>query len=155
MNPERLEASYLKLIVKVYNGIVPTITREPNNFKLSAAIAKEAVRRFIEHKDLIEDSHPTMKGSDSFKVAGYLSYWITKLKPVLILEPDPDKNEILINEFIAISVSLTYLWERHNLLILSGKIIDDLKYTLRYRVVTVRTLPIIYESYVAGFKDRS
>ncbi len=142
------------MIETIYNAIIPTIANEPNNFKLSAPIALEVIRKLLLHSDLIENSHHSMKGTEPLKIAGYLTYWISKLKPIQILESDPEKNEILINEYLALSVAIVYIYESANIFILSQKMIDDLKYTLRYRTLTVRTLPLIYEAYLTGIKDK-
>lgn len=142
---------YGGIIEKAYNKTIIQITRDTSKFILSPSITREVVYRFLSHKDLIEDYHPGIKGSDAFKIAGYLTYWIAKLKPVQILDPNPTEEEIFINEYLAIAVAVSYFYMDKNIKILSKKIINNLKYLLRYRTLTVRIMPLIYESYINGF----
>jgi hypothetical protein len=148
-------AVYGVAIENAYNDTVndSRIVRDPKKFKLSLPVTREAIVRFLSHKDLIEDYHPGLNGSDEFKIAGYLTYWISKLKPVMILGADPDENERLINEYLAINFAVSFIYDRKNVLMtLSKKLLQDLTYSLRYRTLTVRMLPIIYEAYLVGYR---
>lgn len=147
------EQFWLRHIMEVYIDTIPAIVRNQKNFVLSRSITLEVIDRFLRHKDLIEESNPGMKGSDPYKEAGYLSYWIAKFKPIQILEPDPTTDEVLVNEYLAIYFAISYFYESKNVSILSKKLVDDLKYLLRNRTLTVRILPIIYEAYVVGFHE--
>lgn len=147
------EQFWLRNIMQVYIDIMPRLVRNQKNFVLSRPIIREAVDRFLRYKDLIEESNPGMKGSDPYKEAGYLSYWIAKFKPIQILEPDPAIDEVLVNEYLAIYFAISYFYESKNVSILSKKLVNDLKYLLRNRTLTVRILPIIYEAYVVGFHE--
>lgn len=156
MEPEKEEkfkeiAFYTKTIKEVYDGIVSQTVRDPSKFIFSPTITMEAVNRYLVDKNLIEDRHEKLRGSDAFKIAGYLTYWIAKLKPVQILEPEPNKQEILINEYLAISFAVSYFYAIKNIKLLPSDLFDNLKYLLRYRTLTVRIMPLIYESYVKGF----
>lgn len=144
---------YGEEIEKVFNKIVLKLVKNSNNFKLSASITREAVNRFLCDKDLIEDCHDGIKGSDVFKITGYLTYWIAKLKPVQILEQDPNYNEVHINEHLAISYAVSYFYEHNNINTHNKQLVDNLLYLLRYRTLTVRILPSIYEAYIRGFWD--
>lgn len=143
------ELFYLKRIEIAFESS-KIITRNPDNFVLSPVITLEAVKKFLAHKELIELSHAKLDGSEVYKLSGYLAYWIALLKPVLILDPDPTNKELEINEFLAINFAILYLFEKFDTYMLSEKIIDDLRYSLRYRILTLRTLPIIFEAYFVG-----
>lgn len=142
---------YAERIEETYNTVVSQIAINPSKFTLTAVITMEAVQRALRDQYLIEQSHPRIKGSDDFKIVGYITYWIAKLKPVAILEVNPNEEEILINEHLAIAFATAYFYSNKNLNILSKKLVDDLKYLLRYRTLTVRIMPLIYESYVTGY----
>ncbi|MCR4322292.1 MAG: hypothetical protein NUV74_18405 [Candidatus Brocadiaceae bacterium] len=149
------EDFYIEMIEEVYKEIVPRLVRDTSKFVISSAITKRLVERFLADKKLIEDFHKEgMKKSDSFKKAGYLTYWISKLKPIQILEEDINREESLINEHLAIGFAVSFFNIKQNMKILYNRtIIRDLLYLLRYRTLTVRTLPLIYEFYVYGFWD--
>lgn len=142
---------YAERIVDTYNTVISQIAIDPNKFSLTAVITMEAVQRALRDQNLIEESHPKIKGSEVFKIVGYITYWIAKLKPVVILEVNPNEEEMLINEHVAIAFATAYFYSNKNIKILSKKIVDDLKYLLRYRTLTVRIMPLIYEAYVTGY----
>ncbi len=144
---------YAERIEGAYSTVVSQIAIDQSKFSLHAAITKEAVQRALRDQNLIEESNPGIKGSETFKIVGYITYWIAKLKPVVILEEDPTEEEALINEHVAIAFATAYFYSEKNLNILSKKIVDDLKYLLRYRTLTVRIMPLIYEAYVTGYQE--
>ena len=147
-------ALYATMIEDTFNEVKKTRVRNPDKFILSTIIVREIIKRFFSDKKLIEDCHSGLDGSDECKVAGYLTYWISKLKPVMILEPEPNENEIFINEDLAIDIAIPFIYQFKKVFMLfPKKVLDDLKYTLRYRTLTVRVLPIIFEAYVFGCND--
>ena len=111
----------------------------------------EAVYRALIDRNLIEEFHPEIEGSDSCKVSGYIGYWITKLKPVLVIKETPNEAERLVNEFLAVAFAICYIEEANSIEIRTKKFVDHIVYTLRYRTLTTRTLPLIYEAYLTGF----
>ena len=149
------EAPFIEMIKCAFDEImnVSELARNVDNFVLSAPIVRDVVTEFARHRDLIEESHSRMKGTEACKVAGYLCFWIATLKPIQILEVDPDEHEILINEYLAITVAALRIHQHAGVYPLTTKIVNDLKYALRYRVLTLRMLPMILESYISGFVD--
>lgn len=142
-----------QIIEEVYNDIIPSIVRDTSQFVLSPSITSEVAIRYLRHKDLIEECHPGLDGSDECKIAGYITYWIAKLKPIQILHPEPDKEELFINEYLAISVANAYLECTKHISLRSQKFVDNLKYLLRYRTLTVRIMPLIYDAYYYGYTE--
>jgi hypothetical protein len=64
----------------------------------------------------------------------------------------PMTAETLINEQVAISISAGLLEVKHGKKpLFSLKLIDDLKYTLRYRIHTRNDIALIYESLCCFF----
>jgi hypothetical protein len=121
--------------------------------KLSLPIVTEITRRYLGDQKKTEDSHEGIKGIDHYKKAGYATFWISKLKPIMITGGIPKSfgispNEImLINEHLAISVACAFLVDKHKANPpLSKKIIRDFKYTLRYRINTRHQMVLIYEA---------
>ncbi len=115
--------------------------------KLSLPVVDDVIKRYLEDQKLTETSHPDIKGIDIYKQAGFLTFWIVKLKPIMNLVEVPTKTDMLINEQLAISVTYSLLYAKHGQEApFSLKIIDDLKYTLRYRINTRHGLALLYES---------
>lgn len=157
---ENYKEFWHKIIVKSYQdllinsfGIESNIPQQNKPFFLSETITREAVNRFVRYKVKIENANAGLKGSDIYKEAGYIAYWIAKMKPVQILLDDPNKDEVKINEYLAIAVAVNYLYEIKGAEFLSKKLIKDIIYLLRNRTYTVRFLPMIFEAYVVGYTN--
>ena len=136
-----------------YNNYIAHNVTTPSNFRISPRILLEAIDRSLAHRDLIEDCHDGLNGSDHYKYAGYLAYWLSKLKPIAILEQNPNKQEILINEYVAINLAINYFYDQCNFQMLKRKVVEDLVYALRYRTMTARMLPSVFEVYRTGFLE--
>lgn len=91
---------------------------------------------------------------DEMKVAGHFTYWLTKLKPVQVLN---DKH-ILINEQLAVEFSLGIIQSCINSKPNSQnnfkfdienqewrKFIDEIVYSLRFRIITQDMISLIYK----------
>ncbi len=143
---------WVSLIAITYEETIHKITKDTSKFILSPMIVEDVVQRFLKHQDVIESYHPSLHGSDPYKQIGYITYWISKLKPVQITKEDPTEHEMFVNEYLAIYFAVSYFYEERNLNLLNKKLIIDLRYTLRYRTLTLRVLPFVFESFVAGFK---
>lgn len=140
-------------IHKAFEETIPHIVRDSGKFILSAPITRTVVKRFLGDKNLIESCHEDLQGSDIFKITGYLTYWIVKLKPIQILEEDPNKEETYVNEYLGICLANAYFREYEKPQICSEALIQNLLYLLRYRTLTVRAVPLIYEAYTKGFEN--
>lgn len=150
------EYNLAKIILNIYNKNIPRIMRDPSKCFISFPIVEEIIARFLNEKDILEDAHDNINNIDPFKMTSLLTYWIAKLKPVIILEKKPDKYERFLNEYlaIAIAIAISYYYSDYNdLPEVTEKLIDDLKYTLRYRVVTGRMLSLTYEFFITGYKE--
>lgn len=142
-------------IKKVFDGFIWQIVRYPDKFILSAPITRDIINRILKDKSLIEDYHKGLDGSDPFKIAGYTTFWISKLRPIQILEEDPNKFEEYVNEYLAIGYAQAYFEENNMPQIYSKELTENLLYLLRYRTLTIRTVPLIYEAYIRGFSKGS
>ena len=120
--------------------------------KLSLPVVEEVIKRYLHDQELTIKSHSKIKGIDIYKQAGFLTFWIVKLKPIMNLVDVPMTAETLINEQVAISISAGLLEVKHGKKPpFSLKLIDDLKYTLRYRIHTRNDIALIYESLCCFF----
>ncbi len=144
---------YLKRIESAYNEIISEIVNDCKKFTLSPPIACDVVRRFLQDMELIEECHSKLEGTDAFKVAGYLTYWLTKLRPIQIMEDKPTVEELYVNEYLALSIGISIIYENKGVDIWSDGLINDLMYLLKYRTLTLRTVPMIYGAYSSGYRN--
>lgn len=121
--------------------------------KLNTYIVDDVTQRFLKDQERVRNSHKKIVGIDNYKQAGYLAFWISKLKPIMIVENAPKSFSISIdqimhiNEHLAIQVATGILYSKHNARPpLNIKILDDLIYKLRYRINTRHGLVLIFES---------
>ena len=114
---------------------------------LSNFIVLEVIERFLKDQEITEEYHEKIDGIDRFKIAGFLTFWIVKLKPIMILNEALTEDELLVNELLAITVASSFLRDKDkNPPPFSIKLIEDLKYTLRYRINTRNHISLIYEA---------
>lgn len=155
MNQEvtKIQEKYWARINRVFNNSILKLVKNPDNFILSAPIVDNVVYRVLKDQELIESSNIGLRGSNIFKKTGYLTYWISKLKPIQVLEKEPNYIEKHINAFLGISLTNSYFLEYEMPAITSQQFVRNLLYHLRYRTLTVRTIPLIYEGYIKGFEN--
>ena len=115
--------------------------------KLSLPVVENIIERYLKDQEKTEEFHEKIDGIDNYKKAGYLSFWIVKLRPIMILTDTPTKEEMLINELLAISITCALLYDKHSKIPpFNDSILENLKYTLRYRINTRHQAALIYES---------
>ncbi len=92
------------------------------------------------------------------KINAYTAYWILRRKPLQIIKDDPKDVELaFVNERFVASYLLQYLRGDYTDIIIAEsertvyfEFVKNLKYYLRYRVVTPQMLETMLEAYQAG-----
>jgi len=161
---EKLKAEErIKIIFSTWNELCSTheSSKEFNTlFYLSPPIVTEVVYRYILDAKRIKIFHPTeIENINEYKIAGYLSYWICKLRPVQVVKHVTRFTKIqnLLNEELAFHIAIS----RINLERSVNKLpkidffkceetkrktfINDLFYSMKYRLTTGDTLSQIYK----------
>lgn len=152
LSPQNL----FRVIESSYREIVPLLTDEPlYNFPLCHIISADVLCKVYKDKEDIVRTHKEIDCIDEFKLAGFLAYWISKLKPVQAVVK-PDKEEQYLNEYLSIAVAFSLVCEIYGIYPnISNKednrFLTNLLYTLRYRATTARNLPLVFEAYIRGY----
>ena len=103
----------------------------------SSALFQEVCDRY--QHDLERFSAP-----DLYKQAAHLSFWIKKLKPILIVDATP----LHINELFAFLCGQALLKSRYTPDVdLMKRMFNETLYSLRYRFVSPQTLIVMYKMY--------
>ena len=121
-------------------------------YRLDRVILKNVMERYWMDVDRLHRYH-SMSLIDRHKIAGYLTYWLCRLRPISSLEDDMalDKplRTVFINELFAIYVALGRLQARSNKikgrsLQISADLFNTLCYSLRYRHLNGDALSVMY-----------
>jgi hypothetical protein len=129
----------------------------PMHYAMDYTILKNVVMRYWGDVERLRHFH-RMPRINSHKIAGYLTYWICKLRPITIRDQrfyldnasKPLKHPHYINELFAACVGIGRLNEdrvkqSHKRVIISPELFDTFTYGLKYRVLTGDMLSMMYE----------
>ena len=92
------------------------------------------------------------------KVHAYSAYWLLRRKPIQIVKDNDEDVELaFINENFVASYLMQFLRGEHKGVVIKkddrldyDEFVSNLKYVLRYRLITPQTIETILESYNAG-----
>jgi len=134
----------------------------PVQYKMDYTILKNVVMRYWGDVERLHHFH-NMPLINSHKIAGYLTYWICKLRPITVMNQHiyldntskPLKHPYYINELFAASVGIGRLNEDRakqscRSVIVSPELFDTFTHGLKYRVLTGDTLSMMYEVFDAA-----
>ncbi len=134
-----------------------------NKVKISTCLLNQAIIDYFTDIYRLKDFHKIDK-INYIKIHAYSAYWLLKRKPIQILEDDTYDDNVdltFINEDFIASYLIHFLNENKQVVIKEKdrddymEFYENLKYSLRYRLVTSQSLETMLEAYVAGrrFED--
>ncbi len=115
-------------------------------------VLADVVQRYWRDVDRLHHFHG-IKYIDSHKISGYLTYWLSKLKPFRTkgnFYKSHNNAGKLVNELIGLIASVARINTSRTLagfdekIVPSGQFIDAFMYSLRYRYMNPDSLSIIY-----------
>jgi len=134
----------------------------PVHYRIDYTTLKNVVMRYWGDVERLRYFHD-MPLINSHKIAGYLTYWICKLRPITINDQrfyldnisKPLKHPYYINELFAACIGIGRLNEdrakqNYKGVIVSPELLDTFTYGLKYRVLTGDTLSMMYEVFDAA-----
>jgi hypothetical protein len=142
------------LILDAFGKLTQTVIPE-DKYDIDTFIVMDVAKRCHLDEARIKLSHPGIPVLDSYKKAGYLCYWVSKLKPIVvrdfsIYETDPEKPHY-INESFAFHLGcgkINSILKPLSKSISPGSITKDfvetLLYTLKFRVTTGDDLSMLF-----------
>jgi len=111
-------------------------------------ILADVIQRWCEEVKKVETVSKNIEFVSSFRVAGFLTFWIRKLKPFYIARYNEDnlQKQIYINEILALVIGLILLYGLSS----KKKKINDgafvrLLTSLRYNSMSPMSVSLIYE----------
>ena len=127
-----------------------------DNVSVSYSLLNQAVIDYFADIDRLKNFHHIEK-INFVKIHAYSAYWLLRRKPIQIIKDDDDTELAFINENFVASYLLQFLRGDDRGVVIKKNdrreydgFIENLKYVLRYRMVTPQMLETILESYTAG-----
>lgn len=128
-----------------------------SNVTISYGLLNQAVIDYFADIDRLKNFHHIEK-INYIKVHAYSAYWLLRRKPIQIIKDDDENTELaFINENFVASYLLQFLRGDNRGVVIKrenrmeyDEFVSNLKYVLRYRMVTPQVLETILESYNAG-----
>lgn len=127
-----------------------------DNVMISYSLLNQAVIDYFADIDRLKNFHHINK-INFIKVHAYSAYWLLRRKPIQIVDDNDDTELAFMNENFVVSYLLQFLRGDDKGVVIKKKdrldydeFVENLKYVLRYRVVTAQMLETILESYIAG-----
>lgn len=150
-------------VMKRYNALEERINTfiERSGFKenvtVSYSLLNQAVIDYFVDIDRLKDFHHIDK-TNYIKVHAYSAYWLLRRKPIQIVKDNDEDVELaFINENFVTSYLMQFLRGEDRGVIIKkedrlnyDEFVSNLKYVLRYRMITAQMIETILESYNAG-----
>ena len=99
-----------RVLLDVYFDFIETFKIDTDVFKIDEFIVKDIVRHYFRDVERIHYFHKETPCIDCHKIAGYLSYWIAKLKPISVRKSELYLTNPMdlktINEMFALIVAI-------------------------------------------------
>jgi len=150
---ENKETQTIHLLISQYYEFISRFSIKPNDYYLNVVTLKEVSRRYFRDVRRLHDFHDITL-IDNHKIAGYITYWISKLKPISPINTDVyrrnSETPMFINEIFAVYVAVGrinhYLTStgRDKSIYMTDEFIRAFIYTLKYRLTTGDNTSIMY-----------
>ena len=148
-------------LARQFYNFLSRLGLDAQHYRLDFIILRNVVERYWRDVDRLHRYHATER-IDRHKIAGYISYWICKLRPIAVTESDVYSNNAMIplyiNEIFAVSAAFGRIcacdknMSDDKVAVIEEKFFTSLMYSLRYRAMTGDTLSMMY--YLIENKDK-
>lgn len=118
-----------------------------NRINISHPILMDILRSYFRDVERIKHFHGGIQRVDESKIAGYLSYWIVKFRPIQLFPNISDLSvfEYYINESFAFAVSVSRFYGV-DVKPISENFYNDVLYYCRYRILTGDSLFLMFKA---------
>jgi hypothetical protein len=154
---------YTREILQQYIRFLRTSGLNPLFYHMDADTLRVVVKRYLDDVDRIHRYHD-IDLIDCHKIAGYLTYWICRLKPIRVVDKrgtyqgDIKDNVVrkianasfYINEIFAIFLGLSRIDARlkkagiNKIVAIDKNFVNTLVYSLKYRPITGDMLSLVF-----------
>ena len=128
-----------------------------NHVMISYNLLNQAVIDYFADIDRLKNFHH-IERINFIKVHAYSAYWLLRRKPIQIVDDNHEDAELaFMNENFVASYLMQFLRGENRGVVIKkadrleyDEFVENLKYVLRYRMVTPQMLETVLESYIAG-----
>lgn len=124
--------------------------------RISYSLLNQAVIDYFADIDRLKNFHRIEK-INFIKIHAYSAYWLLRRRPIQIVEDDDDTELAFMNENFVASYLFRFLRGEESGVVIKkadrlayDEFVENLKYVLRYRVITPQMLETFLEGYGAG-----
>jgi len=147
------ESQTTRLLITLYYEFFSRFSVDLSSYYLDIVVLKDISRRYWRDVRRLHDFHDITL-IDNHKIAGYLTYWISKLKPITPINTQVYRQNaetpMFVNELYALYVAggrinchLKSINSDKKLQI-NNEFVKSLLYTLKYRITTGDNLALMY-----------
>jgi len=143
------ELLFTKTMLRAYSFFLSAYALNPKDFGLDVVVLRDMSKRYFKDVDRLHRYHG-ITHIDAHKIAGYTTYWLSKLKPISVgnsaLYNGKSEFCVYINEIFALYLAsgrIISAGEIKNLRLNSGLLASFL-YLLKYRTTSGDNLSIMY-----------
>ncbi len=145
----------IQIIIKAYFKYLIEFGFDDSEITLDYNVLNDVVNRYLLDVERLHQFHD-IQYIDCHKIAGYLTYWICKLRPVVVSKPDivydseRYKKAELANEIVSLILSIARIDEdkqqgvNRTRVSLKKEFVNAFLYTLHYRPINADNLALIY-----------
>jgi hypothetical protein len=143
-----------RAVVGMFYRFLRAFNINPAIYCLDKVILKDIASRYFRDVKRIHDNHEFIPRIDRHKIAGYMTYWICKLRPISVVYSQVYQNNPItpryINELFALYVAMGRIVSHYEsfginkTMIMSNDFLETFMYSLRFRPTTGDTLSMEY-----------
>jgi hypothetical protein len=152
LNEKRTQTA--SVLTEMFYDFLRVHKLNPSDYKLDFFVMQNVSARYIRDVKRIHENHKDIPLIDRHKIAGYLTYWICKLKPISVaLNSVHIKNTVTpfyVNELFALYISLGRI-EAHfeafssdRAIMVYEEFVEPFLYSLKFRPITGDNLSMDY-----------
>ena len=143
------EQSFALYLMNEYISFLSLYGAKNTDFNLDIFVMREISKRYFKDVDRLHKYHGISR-IDAFKIAGYTTYWISKLKPISVVNKYLYRSQsefcMYINEIFAVFIAtgrLLSISEVKNIRI-SHNFLAAFLYLLKFRTTSGDNLALMY-----------
>jgi len=158
-NDESKAKDYVRSILAQYCAFLRTTGLNPTFYDVEVDTLRVVIKRYLDDVERIHRHHAIDK-IDCYKIAGYLTYWFCRLKPIRVVDKraaykqdikdDAVKKistkSFYINELFAMFLGLGRINAHYKTIrnVFNREFINTFTYSLKYRFITGDMLALMY-----------
>ena len=142
-------SSFAEFMISIYSYFVRAYSFEDDDFNADALVFLDVSKRYFKDVERLHKYHDITR-IDAYKIAGYTTYWISKLKPIGVanasLYGEHSEFCLYINKIFSIYVATGRMLSMDNVkrIRLDQELLASFLYLLKYRATSGDNLSMMF-----------